>query len=164
MLREHPVAGGHAPLDGEHPWLPLARCSDQARLVPNGSLVLAEQGVPRILSDVRKPAASPRIAENRTLGRFRSSPPTSQPFRCFPADRSAGIPLAPCGHAGAVHFAQGANMSKIRIRLLLAVTAILLLAVAQNLPAQLRGPRDPGVRGGPAGGGGPRDKLDPQDT
>jgi CxxC motif-containing protein (DUF1111 family) len=46
-------------------------------------------------------------------------------------------------------------MSKAKIRLLCVVTAILLLAVAQNLPAQLRGPRDPGVRGGLAGAGGP---------
>jgi CxxC motif-containing protein (DUF1111 family) len=45
-------------------------------------------------------------------------------------------------------------MSKLRVRILFAVTTIVLLAVAQNLPAQFRGPRDPGVRGGPAGAGG----------
>ena len=45
-------------------------------------------------------------------------------------------------------------MSKMRVRILFAVTIILLLAVAQNLPAFF-GARDPGVRGGAAGAGGP---------
>ena len=45
-------------------------------------------------------------------------------------------------------------MSKVKIRILFAATVIVLLAVAQNLPAQFRGPRDPGVRGGVAGAGG----------
>lgn len=45
-------------------------------------------------------------------------------------------------------------MSKVRVRVLFAVTTMLLLVMAQNLPAQFRGPRDPGVRGGPAGAGG----------
>ena len=45
-------------------------------------------------------------------------------------------------------------MSKTRVRILFAVTTIVLLGVAQNLPAQFRGPRDPGVRGGTAGAGG----------
>jgi hypothetical protein len=38
-------------------------------------------------------------------------------------------------------------MSKVRVRVLFAVLTIVLLGVAQNLPAQLRGPSDPGVRG-----------------
>ncbi len=42
-------------------------------------------------------------------------------------------------------------MSKVRVRILFAVITIVLLGVAQNLPAQFRGPRDPGVRGGSAG-------------
>ena len=42
-------------------------------------------------------------------------------------------------------------MSKTRVRILFAVTTIVLLGVAQNLPAQFRGPRDPGVRGGNSG-------------
>ena len=45
-------------------------------------------------------------------------------------------------------------MSKVRVRVLFAVLTIVLLGVAQNLPAQFRGPRDPGVRGGAAGAGG----------
>ena len=45
-------------------------------------------------------------------------------------------------------------MSTARVRILFAVIAIVLLGVAQNLPAQFRGPRDPGVRGGAAGAGG----------
>ena len=45
-------------------------------------------------------------------------------------------------------------MSKARIRLLFLTTAVLLLGLAQSLPAQLRA-RDPGVRGGTAGAGGP---------
>jgi CxxC motif-containing protein (DUF1111 family) len=44
-------------------------------------------------------------------------------------------------------------MSKARIRVLFVVTAILLFGMSQNLPAQFRGPRDPGVRGGAAGAG-----------
>src|SRR5882724_5579478 len=50
-------------------------------------------------------------------------------------------------------------MSKARIRVLFVVTAILLFGMSQNLPAQFRGPKDPGVRpdptGGPAAAGGP---------
>src|SRR5438093_13126193 len=45
-------------------------------------------------------------------------------------------------------------MSKVRVRILFAVLTIVLLGVAQNLPAQFRGPRDPGVRGGAPGAGG----------
>jgi CxxC motif-containing protein (DUF1111 family) len=45
-------------------------------------------------------------------------------------------------------------MSKVRVRVLFAVLTIVLLGVAQNLPAQFRGPSDPGVRGGAAGAGG----------
>ena len=44
-------------------------------------------------------------------------------------------------------------MSKARIRVVFVVTAILLFGMSQNLPAQFRGPRDPGVRGGAAGAG-----------
>jgi CxxC motif-containing protein (DUF1111 family) len=50
-------------------------------------------------------------------------------------------------------------MSKGKIRLLFIVTAILLLGVSQNLPAQFRGAHDPGVRGGAAGAGGPLANL-----
>jgi CxxC motif-containing protein (DUF1111 family) len=46
-------------------------------------------------------------------------------------------------------------MSKASVRVLLAATVILLLGLAQNLTAQFRGARDPGVRGGGAGAGGP---------
>src|SRR5215510_12931140 len=46
-------------------------------------------------------------------------------------------------------------MSKARVRVLLAATIILLLGLSQNLTAQFRGARDPGVRGGAAGAGGP---------
>jgi CxxC motif-containing protein (DUF1111 family) len=42
-------------------------------------------------------------------------------------------------------------MSKARIRVLFVVTAILLFGMSQNLPAQFRGPRDPGVRNDPNG-------------
>ena len=49
-------------------------------------------------------------------------------------------------------------MSKARVRLLFVVTALLLLGLAQTLPAQLRA-RDPGARGGTAGAGGPIDGL-----
>jgi CxxC motif-containing protein (DUF1111 family) len=55
-------------------------------------------------------------------------------------------------------------MSKVRVRILFAVTIILLLAMAQNLPAQFRGSRDPGVRGGPAGAGGPIAGLTAEQT
>jgi len=44
-------------------------------------------------------------------------------------------------------------MSKARIRVLFVVTAIVLFGMSQELPAQFRGPRDPGVRGGAAGAG-----------
>ena len=50
-------------------------------------------------------------------------------------------------------------MSRVRIRLLFIVTTILLLGVSQNLPAQFRGARDPGVRGGADGAGGPLANL-----
>ena len=46
-------------------------------------------------------------------------------------------------------------MGKAKIPILFVVTAILLFGISQNLPAQFRGPRDPGVRGGAAGAGGP---------
>jgi CxxC motif-containing protein (DUF1111 family) len=46
-------------------------------------------------------------------------------------------------------------MGKARIRVLFVATVILLFGMSQNLPAQFRGPRDPGVRGGTAGAGGP---------
>src|SRR6266567_1974302 len=63
------------------------------------------------------------------------------------------LPLAARKRVRAVHFAQGAKMSKVRVRTLFAVITIVLLGVAQNLPAQFRGPRDPGVRGGAPGAG-----------
>src|SRR5690242_15766743 len=44
-------------------------------------------------------------------------------------------------------------MSKARIRVLVVVVAILLFGMSQDLPAQFRGARDPGVRGGTATGG-----------
>ncbi|HKQ64877.1 MAG TPA: di-heme oxidoredictase family protein [Methylomirabilota bacterium] len=46
-------------------------------------------------------------------------------------------------------------MSKASVRVLLAATVILLLGLSQNLTAQFRGARDPGVRGGGPGAGGP---------
>jgi CxxC motif-containing protein (DUF1111 family) len=44
--------------------------------------------------------------------------------------------------------------SRARLRLLAAITIVLLLGLSQTLTAQFRGAKDPGVRGGPAGAGG----------
>src|SRR5262249_58451649 len=54
----------------------------------------------------------------------------------------------------AVHFAQGAKMSRAKVRVLAAFTIMLSLGLSQSLTAQFRGAKDPGVRGGPAGAGG----------
>ena len=47
-------------------------------------------------------------------------------------------------------------MSRVKMRVLAAVTIMLFLGLSQTLTAQLRGAQDPGARGGPAGAG---DKL-----
>jgi len=52
-------------------------------------------------------------------------------------------------------------MSKASLRVLLAATVILLLGLSQNLTAQFRGARDPGVRGGAPGAGGALTGLRP---
>jgi CxxC motif-containing protein (DUF1111 family) len=45
-------------------------------------------------------------------------------------------------------------MSRVKVRVLAAVTIMLFLGLSQSLTAQFRGARDPGVRGGSAGAGG----------
>jgi CxxC motif-containing protein (DUF1111 family) len=55
-------------------------------------------------------------------------------------------------------------MSKARIRVLVVVIAILLFGMSQNLPAQFRGARDPGVRGGADGAGGAIPGLSASET
>jgi len=50
-------------------------------------------------------------------------------------------------------------MSRVKVRVLAAVTIMLFLGLSQSLTAQFRGARDPGVRSGPAGAGGPLDGL-----
>src|SRR5262249_21973507 len=54
----------------------------------------------------------------------------------------------------AVHFGQGAKMSRAKVRVLAASTIMLFLGLSQSPTAQFRGARDPGVRGGPDGAGG----------
>src|SRR5262249_38732854 len=61
----------------------------------------------------------------------------------------------------AVHFAQGAKMSRAKVRVLAAFTIMLSLGLSQSLTAQFRGAKDPGVRGGPAGAGGMLAALTP---
>src|SRR5262249_7311813 len=54
----------------------------------------------------------------------------------------------------AVHFAQGAKMSRVKVRVLAAFTIMLFLGLSQSLTAQFRGARDPGVRGDQSPGAG----------
>ena len=46
-------------------------------------------------------------------------------------------------------------MTRTKVRVLSALTIMLFLGLSQSLTAQFRGARDPGVRGGPDGAGGP---------
>jgi len=46
-------------------------------------------------------------------------------------------------------------MTRTKVRVLSALTIMLFLGLSQSLTAQFRGARDPGVRGGPEGAGGP---------
>ncbi|HKA29644.1 MAG TPA: hypothetical protein VKH82_09725, partial [Candidatus Binatia bacterium] len=48
---------------------------------------------------------------------------------------------------------QGARMSRVKMRVLAAVTIMWFLGLSQTLTAQFRHAQDPGVRGGPAGAG-----------
>jgi len=158
MLREPPVAGGHAPL-GEGAAAVCAPC--EAPLGRDFTTIAACV----VISELRLPSFSCVRNSKRRLRRRESHDPVprnnvsrySFVFKSLPALRIVALPLRSRLPARsivrAVHFGQGAKMSRAKVGVLAAFTIMLFLGLSQSLTPQFRGARDPGVRGGPDGAG-----------
>src|SRR5499427_10780850 len=117
------------------------------------------------ISELRLPSFSRVRNPKRRLRRRENHDPVprndvsrySFVFKILPALIAVALPLRSRLPARstvrAVHFGQGAKMSRAKVRVLAAFTSMLFLGLSQSLTAQFRGARDPGVRGGPDGAG-----------